>query len=152
MDMPVAVIPFALPAPRPATLPVTLRRWSAAAQGQRIAQATRQLIVLGHRRILLVTLAEPDALRADAELQGHGEVMLAAGLPLLPRLELDTAAALDWPEWQSALEAVAPTALLCTRAALVPPLETALRSHGRLSQLIVVGPDNGVATAVATHH
>ncbi|WP_312378312.1 hypothetical protein [Pseudomonas oryzihabitans] len=152
MDTPVAVIPFALPAPRPATLQVTLRLWSAAAQGRHIAQATRQLIALGHRRILLVALAEADALPADAELQGHGEVMLAAGLPLLPRLELDTAAALDWPEWQSALEAVAPTALLCTRAALVPPLEAALRSHGRLSQLIVVGPDNGVVTAVATHH
>ena len=152
MDTPVAVTPIALPAPRPTTLPVTLRLWSAAAQGQRIAQATRQLIVLGHRRILLVTLAEPDALQADAELQGHGEVMLAAGLPLLPRLELDTAAALDWLEWQSALEAVAPTALLCTRAALVPPLEAALRSHGLLSQLIVVGPDNGVATAGATRH
>lgn len=152
MDTPVAVTPIALPAPRPATLPVKLRRWSAAAQGRRIAQATRQLLAFGHRRILLVTLAEPDALRADAELQGHGEVMLAAGLPLLPRLELDTASKLDWLDWQSALEAVAPTALLCTRAALVPPLEAALRSHGLLSQLIVVGPDNGVATAVATRH
>ncbi|WP_278441239.1 hypothetical protein [Pseudomonas oryzihabitans] len=152
MNTPIAVDPFALPAPRAATLPVTLRLWSAAAQGRRIAQATRQLIALGHRRILLVALAEADALRADAELQGHGEVMLAAGLPLLPRLELDTAAALDWREWRSALEAVAPTALLCTRAALVPPLEAALRSHGLLSQLIVVGPDNGVATAVATRH
>ncbi|MDC7827859.1 MULTISPECIES: substrate-binding domain-containing protein [Pseudomonas] len=152
MDTPVAVTPIALPAPRPATLPVTLRRWSAAAQGRRIAQATRQLIALGHRRILLVAHVEADALRADAELQGHGEVMLAAGLPLLPRLELDTASKLDWPEWQSALEAVAPTALLCTRAALVPPLEAALRSHGLLSQLIVGGTDNGVATAGATHH
>lgn len=152
MDMPVAASPVVPPAPRPATLPVALRVRSATAQGRRIAQATRQLIALGHKRILLVAHMEPDALRSDAELQGHGEVMLAVGLPLLPRLELDTATPLDWPEWQSALEAVAPTVLLCTRAALVPPLEAALRSHGLLAHLTVVGPDNGVAAAGSTHH
>ncbi|MEH3023757.1 MAG: hypothetical protein PGN19_13600 [Pseudomonas oryzihabitans] len=85
-------------------------------------------------------------------MRGHGEVMLATGLPLLPRLELAMTAPLDWPEWRSTLDAVAPTALLCTRAALVPPLEAALHAHHPLSPVIVVAPDADVAAVGAIHH
>lgn len=78
---------------------------------------------------------------ADAELQGHCRIMLTAGLPLLPRLELDETGEPVWPELTTLLAEVAPTALLCTQHALVPGLRSALHPHaGLLGSVLVVGP------------
>jgi len=85
-------------------------------QGRRVALATRDLLALGHRRILLVSGPDSDASVADACLSGHCQVMLAEQLPLLPRLQLDTADESNGPELLSLLESVAPTALLLYQA------------------------------------
>lgn len=114
-----------------------IRCSDAKAHGQRIALETQRLIMLGHRRILLVTAGEPPI----AELQAHSQVMLAEGLPLLPCLELDTAAALCWPELVSRLQDAAPTALLCTRATVLQALQTALSDHGERPSLTITGPE-----------
>jgi len=114
-------------------------------QGRRVALATRALLALGHRRILLVSGPDSDASVADACLSGHCQVMLAEQLPLLPRLQLDTAAEFHGPELLSLLESVAPTALLCTKLSLAARLQTLLQAHPELALLLVIGPDAGEA-------
>jgi len=77
----------------------------------------------------------------DAELQGHCQIMLAAGLPLLPRLELHEAGEPVWPKLTTLLTEVAPTAFLCTQHVLVARLRSALHPHaGLLGSVLVVGP------------
>lgn len=109
----------------------------AEAHGQRIALATRHLIALGHLQILLVTAQQRSVAEADAELQAHCQVMLAEGLPLLPRLELDPAAPAYGPELAARLAGIAPTALLCTQPALARALQSALACQDALT---IVGP------------
>jgi hypothetical protein len=90
---------------------------------------------------------------ADAELQGHCQIMLAAGLPLLPRLELDEAGEPIWPELTTLLAEVAPTALLCTQHTLVPGLRSALHQRaGLLGSVIIVGPEASDPQAGTTWH
>ncbi|ALZ84897.1 hypothetical protein APT59_12110 [Pseudomonas oryzihabitans] len=90
---------------------------------------------------------------ADAELQGHCQIMLAAGLPLLPRLELDEAGEPVWPELTALLTEVTPTALLCTQHALVARLRSALHQHaGLLGSVLVVGPGTSDPQGGTTWH
>lgn len=128
-----------------------VRGLAARGRGQRIARTTRQLLALGHRRIMLVSEPERDGLLTNAAMYGHCQVMLAAGLPLLPRLELEADEPV-WPELATLLEEVAPTALLCSRDGLVAGLETAVRRHARLARLVVVGPGSGAPGLVISRH
>jgi len=121
----------------------------AEAHGQRIALATRHLIALGHLQILLVTARQRSVAEADAELQAHCQVMLAEGLPLLPRLELDLAGPPYGPELAASLAGIAPTALLCTQPALARALQTALASQGELT---IVGPEIAIGAQNASWH
>jgi len=129
-----------------------LRALAARGRGQRIARTTRQLLALGHRRIMLVSGPERDALLTNADLYGHCQVMLAEGLPLLPRLELEAAIEPAWPELATLLDEVAPTALLCSRDVLVPGLETAVRRHAGLARLVIVGPGSGTPGLGTSRH
>lgn len=125
---------------RPCLITAAERCLAPQARIQRIADATRCLVALGHERILLVSMAGQAMALADAELQGHCQIMLAAGLPLLPRLELDEAGEPVWPKLTTLLTEVAPTALLCTQHALVARLRGALHPHaGLLGSVLVVG-------------
>ncbi len=127
----------------------TIRCRHAEAHGQRIALATRHLIALGHLQILLVTARQRSVAEADAELQAHCQVMLAEGLPLLPRLELDLAAPPYGPELAASLAGIAPTALLCTQPALARALQTALASQGELT---IMGPETRDGAQNASWH
>lgn len=139
--------PFATPSQRLALANDLDHCRSAEAHGQCIALATQRLIVLGHRRILLVTAGEPPI----ADLQAHSQIMLAEGLPLLPCLELDPAAILCWPELAIRLQGAAPTALLCTRAILAQTLQTALYP-GALPSLTITGPEARTGAHSASWH
>jgi hypothetical protein len=139
--------PFATPSRRLALAAYPDHCRSAEANGQRIALATQRLIALGHRRILLVTPGESPI----AELQAHSQVMLAEGLPLLPCMELDPAAILCWPELAIRLHGAAPTALLCTQAALVRALQSG-RYPGALPTLTITGPEARTRADRASWH
>lgn len=141
--------PGVTPLARVALVATSTRRRAAAAHGQRIALATQHLLTLGHRRILLVTAQQRPAAEADAELQAHCQVMLAEGLALLPRLELDPAAPACWPELAATLIGIAPTALLCTQPALARALQTALTPQGELT---IVGPETKAGALNASWH
>jgi len=129
-----------------------IRGRAAAAHGQRIALATQRLIALGHRQILLVTAQQRPIAEADAELQAHCQVMLAEGLPLLPRLELDPAASACWPELAARLTGITPTALLCTQPALARALQAALASQGELTPLTIMAPEASAGAQNASWH
>lgn len=129
-----------------------VRSLAARGRGQRVARATRQLLALGHRRILLVSGAERDASSTNAEMYGHCQVMLAEGLPLLPRLELGAAVEPIWPELAALLAEIAPTALLCTGKTLAQGLEAIVRRHGGLAPLLIVSPGFGIPNGDTTRH
>lgn len=119
---------------------------------QRIERATRQLVRLGHSRIMLVSASARAEALTQAEMYGHCQVMLWAGLPLLPRLEVGQVGEVVWPELASLLAEVAPTALLCTQDALVPGLEAAVRRHPGLAQLTLSGPGTPARGRRGTTH
>ncbi|QDD88481.1 hypothetical protein [Pseudomonas oryzihabitans] len=135
-----------------------IRCLSARGRGQRIARATRQLLALGHRRILLVSGPEQDARLTNAYMYGHAQVMLTEGLPLLPRLELGATPEPIWPELLALLalleelEELAPSVLLCTQEAVVADLESALRHHAGFAKLLIVGPEIRMTGPGAIRH
>ncbi|WP_295514077.1 substrate-binding domain-containing protein [uncultured Pseudomonas sp.] len=141
----------ALPAPLRLLSPSAeaVRCLAARGRGQRIARATRHLLRLGHRRILLVSGSEQDARLTNADMYGHAQVMLAEGLPLLPRLELGSAV---WPELAALLEEIAPTVLLCTGKTLALGLAATLRGHGDLASLLIVSPEFGSLDGARPRH
>ena len=118
-----------------------VRCLSARGRGQRIARTTRQLLAVGHRRILLVSGPEQDARLTNADMYGHAQVMLAEGLPLLPRLELGATPEPIWPELLALLEELAPSVWLCTQEVVVADLESAVRPHAGFAKLLIVGPE-----------
>lgn len=129
-----------------------IRCLSARGRGQRIARATRHLLTLGHRRILLVSGPEQDARLTNADMYGHAQVMLAEGLPLLPRLELGARAESVWPELLALLEELAPSVLLCTQEAVVPDLESAVGHHAGFAKLLIAGPETSMTGLGAIRH
>lgn len=132
------------PCPPPAQGNQALAR----ARGRSIALATRRLLALGHQRILLVSGPDNETSVAEACLSGHCRVMLAAQLPLLPRLQLETALQPRGSVLASLLEELAPTALLCTEPRLAARLQAAARAHPALAPLLVVGPDTWETAAL----
>ncbi|KTT38285.1 hypothetical protein SB5_17310 [Pseudomonas oryzihabitans] len=129
-----------------------VRCLSARGRGQRIARATRQLLALGHRRILLVSGPERDVRLTNADMYGHAQVMLAEGLPLLPRLELGATAESVWPELLALLEELAPSVLLGTQEGVVADLESAVRPHAGFAKLLIVGPETRMTGPGAIRH